>query len=721
MLNLIESVKKIFQRKGARFSLMELANILSLREDELEVLKLALNELELRGEIYLNDSQEYIPFPKDQNLAIGQLRFDKKRNPFVLIGHSMVFIPENHLNGAIKGDTVLIKRNNFVNIGETKTIVTKILNRQNHFIIFECYKTQGKKRVRPYNSPFTCHISLSKKDWDSIAIGDRFAVQVDTVNHNGIFHGDIIFKIGEKNDPFLPLKTIAASHGIRIDFPEEVNLEAGNIPSSISEEELQQELKKGRIDLRNKLIFTIDGEHSKDLDDAVSLEINSSGNYVLGVHIADVAYYVKKDSAIQKEAALRGTSYYFSTLVIPMLHPKLSNGICSLNPRTDRFTRTTEIELSPSGEILNFKQYKSIIHSKKKMSYESINQIFESSISLSDYTEFIPTLEKMFQLSNILEKKKEQRGYISFGTEDFFIITDEYGKPKEICPRKRGMAEKLIENFMLLANEITAIYQQNMQFLNQELPFIYRVHGYPNEKRIAEIITYLKNSGFTIEEKDYHEPKEFQILLKSLATLPAFPAISEVLIRGLSKAKYSVNNIGHYGLALGYYTHSTSPIRRYSDLQTQYNMDQYTEQDLSRIDMETQAERMIQICKHNTKVEKIADVTDRDITGYQFVQFMEKKIGQTFTGMITYISKHHIIVRTTDYVTGTVETKELLDAGYKLIDQGTTLIDPKTKKHLRIGDLIEVVLTKTSLEDRKILFSIPNLSAKVYTKKSLSS
>jgi len=719
MLNLIESVRKLFKTKGARFSLKELAEVLTLRGDELEVLKLALNELELCGEIYLNDSQEYIPFPKDQNLAIGQLRFDKRRNPFVLIGHSMVFIPENHLNGAIKGDTVLIRRNNFVGMGETKTVVTKILNRQHHFIIFECYKNQGKKRVRPYNSPFKCHISLSKKDWDSISVGDRFGVQVDKVNHNGIFHGDISFKIGSKNDPFLPLKTIAASHGIRIDFPEEVNLEAEEIPTTIREEKIEEEIRNGRVDLRKKIIFTIDGEHSKDLDDAVSLEINDKGNYVLGVHIADVAYYVKEGTAIQKEAALRGTSYYFSTLVIPMLPPTLSNGICSLNPNQDRFTRTTEIEINPMGEILNFKQYKSIIHSKKKMTYESINQIFEEGISLEEYQTFIPTLRNMFQLSSILEKKKEQRGYINFGTEDFFITTDENGKPKEILPRKRGMAEKLIENFMLLANEITAIYQQNMQFLNQELPFIYRVHGYPDEKRIAEIITYLKNSGFYIEEKDYHDPKEFQLLLKSLATLPAFPAISDVLIRGLSKAKYSVNNIGHYGLALGYYTHSTSPIRRYSDLQTQYNMDKYTEQDLSRIDMEEQADKIIQICKHTTKVEKIADVTDRDITGYQFVQYMENKIGQTFTGMITYISKHHIIVRTTNYVIGTIETNELLDRGYKLIDQGTTLFDPKTKKHLRIGDLIEVVLKQTSLEDRKILFSIPNSKEKVYKKNSL--
>jgi len=627
-----------------------------------------------------------------------------------------IFIAAKNVNGALNEDVVeveIVKDSEKNKSKEGK--IAKIVRRGKDTLVGTFQKSKSFGFVVPDDKRFGSDIFISKKNFGKARDKHKVVVRITKYPEKGRkAEGEVIEVIGNINQAGVDMMSIIKEYKLPARFPEDVVAEAKKFGDTIDLKDM-----KNRRDLRDRTIFTIDGEHSKDLDDAVSLEINDKGNYVLGVHIADVAYYVKEGTAIQKEAALRGTSYYFSTLVIPMLPPTLSNGICSLNPNQDRFTRTTEIEINPMGEILNFKQYKSIIHSKKKMTYESINQIFEEGISLEEYQTFIPTLRNMFQLSSILEKKKEQRGYINFGTEDFFITTDENGKPKEILPRKRGMAEKLIENFMLLANEITAIYQQNMQFLNQELPFIYRVHGYPDEKRIAEIITYLKNSGFYIEEKDYHDPKEFQLLLKSLATLPAFPAISDVLIRGLSKAKYSVNNIGHYGLALGYYTHSTSPIRRYSDLQTQYNMDKYTEQDLSRIDMEEQADKIIQICKHTTKVEKIADVTDRDITGYQFVQYMENKIGQTFTGMITYISKHHIIVRTTNYVIGTIETNELLDRGYKLIDQGTTLFDPKTKKHLRIGDLIEVVLKQTSLEDRKILFSIPNSKEKVYKKNSL--
>lgn len=710
LLELTKVVRKLFKQKGYRATFEELAYDLNLSVKECDTLKLILEKLELGGEIYLTDSQEYISFPRNTNLSIGEVRFNRQQKPFILVGQNVVSILENHLNGAIKGDMVLIKRSNFSELGENLAVVEKILDRKNHFMIFECYKDGKKKKVRPYNSPFKCPISISGKDWSTLNIGERFAVHIDTINHNGIFHGDILFKIGKKEDPLLTLKTIAASHGIRIGFPKEVEEEAKQLPTTISTKEIQAELQKGRIDLRDKIIFTIDGKDSKDLDDAVSLEINEKGNYVLGVHIADVPYYVKEGSAIQKEAEIRGTSYYFSDLVIPMLPSELSNGICSLNPNVDRFTRTREIEISPIGEIISFQLYKSIIHSRKKMAYEDINKIFDGQGTPADYMEFLVVLRQMQQLSAQLDRRKEQRGYINFGVSDFFIKTDETGKPKDIIPRTRGSAESLIENFMLLSNEMTAIYQQNMH----NLPFIYRVHGFPDEKRIAEVLTYLENSGYKIERKDYHDPKNFQQLLKSLAASPAFPVLSEMLIRGLSKAKYSVHNTGHYGLALGFYTHCTSPIRRYSDLQTQYNIDKYKEQSLDELDVDSQTEKMVKICKHTTQVEKIADTTDRDITGYQCVQYMESKVGKEFTGIVAYVNRNHLLIRTSDGITGTLDTDELLNLGYRLVDQGTTLVSPNEEEHIRIGSFLQVVLKETCLETRKIIFTLSK--KKVYIK-----
>ncbi len=711
MSELTNAIRELFKVKGFKTTFEELAYDLNLSIEECQMLRLILEKLELNGEIYLTDSQEYIPFPKHSSLSIGEVRLNKQKKPFILVGQSVVSISENHLNGAIRGDIVLIKRNNFVEIGKNLAFVEKILDRKNHFIIFECYKDKSKKRIRPYNSPFKYPVSLNRKDWSTLRIGERFAVHVDTINHNGIFHGDVVFKIGKKDDPLLALKTIAASHGIRIGFPKDVEEEAKSIPTMVSEEEITAETNNGRVDLRNKIIFTIDGKSTKDIDDAASLEINEQGNYVLGVHIADVAYYVKEGTAIQKEASIRATSYYFGSLVIPMLPPELSNGICSLNPDVDRFTRTTEIEISPTGEIIGYKQYKSIIHSRKKMVYEEINQILAGKRKPADYEEFMPILQNMLTLSNQLDKVKEQRGYINFGKDDFFITTNEQGKPKDIVLIQRGASEKIIENFALLANEITAEEQSKFQVEGNQLPCIYRVHGKPDKQRINEIMNYLIHSGFPIEKKDYQDPKDFQQLLKSLSDLPAFPAIAENLIHGLSKAKYSVTNSGHYGLALFNYTHSTSPIRRYSDLQTQYNMDEYEKEEAS-IDMTSLSEKMIKICRHNTKVEKIAEATEKEITGYQFAQYMENKVGEDFTGMIIYISKHHIVVRTPDFIVGSIPTEELLSLGYKLQAQGTTLVNPNNDETLRIGDFLNVTLSEANLETRKIKFTISKSKTK---------
>ncbi len=717
LLQLTNEIRKLFKQKGFRTTFEELAYDLNLSVEECDTLKLILEKLELSGEIYLTDSQEYIAFPRNTNLSIGEVRFNRQQKPFILVGQNVVSIPENHLNGAIKGDIVLIRRNNFSKLGENLAVVEKILDRKNHFIIFECYRDGSKKKIRPYNTPFKCPVSINGRDWSTLSIGERFAVHIDTINHNGIFHGDIIFKIGKKTDPLLTLKTIAASHGIRIGFPKEVVEEAKQIPTMVSKEEIDTEIKNGRVDLRDKMIFTIDSKSTKDIDDAASIEINEQGNYVLGVHIADVAYYVKEGTAIQKEAAIRGTSYYFGSLVVHMLPHELSKGICSLNPNVDRLTRTTEVEISPAGEIIGYKFYKSIIHSRKKMVYEEINQIFAGRRKTSDYREFMPALEMMLELSNRLDKIKEQRGYINFGKEDFFITTDEQGKPKDIILIQRGAFEKVIENFALLTNELTAKEQGKLQIQGSQLPCIYRVHGCPDKQRIEEVTNYLIRSGFAVEKKDYHNPKDFQQLLKSLSDLPAFPAIADNLIRGLSKAKYSIENSGHYGLALFNYTHSTSPIRRYSDLQTQYNMDEYQKNGSSNINVEALNEKMVKICKHTTKVEKIAEATEKEITGYQFAQYMENKVGEDFIGMITYISKHHVVVRTADFITGTISTEEILQLGYEL-KQNATLVEKSSNQTLRLGDFLHVTLAEANLETRKIRFTIPKQKEKIYVKVS---
>ncbi len=712
-----EKIIHLLEKKGSKLTIQQFTSLLNLQKEEIALLKEVLENLELKGLIYLTDSEEYILFPKEENLVIGELRYDCKQRPFALVGHNMVFIPDNQLNGALKGDIVLVKRNQFTKMGENISTVKKILKRQNNTVVFECRKKGGKKVFVPYNSPFTFKVSLSKKDRNRLQDGDRFFLEIDKVNHNGNFHGDVICFVGHKDDPNLDIKTIAASHGIRIEFPEEVMEEAEDIPTSISEKEIQAELKSGRVDLREKMIFTIDGKKSKDLDDAISLEINERGNFLLGVHIADVSYYVKEGSKIQQEAFLRGHSYYFLNLVFPMIPPKLSNGICSLNPKVDRFTKTCEIEITQSGEIVGYRIFNSIIRSRKKMSYEDVNEIFDQKSFLKDYEEFLPTLHLMYQLSYILDRKKYQRGYISFGDKDFIIHTDEQGLPTHITPLIRGSSEKLIENFMLLANEMTASYSKDLHLEEEELPYIYRIHGLPDKGRIKEAITYLTQSGYSLDKRNYENPKEFQKLVESMSQLDAYPAISDLLIRGLSKAKYSIHNLGHFGLALDYYTHFTSPIRRYSDLQTHYNLNNYVSQERRLLDPKIEREKMLAVCKQTTKVEKIAESTDQEITGYKLAQFMDNKVGQIFESMITHISKNHVVVRTSDFVTGNILTKDFIQMGFELTNNDTTLIHPVTKKMLRIGDTLTVQLQEVNLETRKIWFMLPEGKPKVYVKK----
>lgn len=714
---LVSKIKELLLRQQKKMSLEQLANALSLQSnEEIFFLRNVLQELETSGLIYLNDSEEYISFPDDENLLIGKVRYDCQKRPFVLYGNRMIFIPDSHLNGALKGDIVLVKRNGYQLSGENKATIEKILKRYDSTLIFECRIKNGKKKIVPYNIPFSFHVSLSRKDWYKLKNGDRFCLNIDTTNHHGNFHGEIAFLIGHKKDPNLDIKTIAASHGIRIEFPDEVLKEAEEIPDFVSEEEVQKRIQEGGIDLREKLIFTIDDKSTQDMDDAISLEINEKGNYILGVHIADISYYVKEGSAIQKEAFKRGTSYYFPGLVIPMLPKKISYGIGSLRPNVDRLARSTEIEISKEGEILSYRVFKSVIRSKKKMSYEDLNRIFDQQQMVDGYHLFMPTLENMYAISRILDQKKKERGYINFGDKEIYIATDSNGTPTSIHLRKKGSSQGLIENFMLIDNQVMGIYPESTDNIGNNPAHIYRIHDLPNKDRINDILSYLIRSGYSIEKKDYSDPKEFQKLLASITHLQEYPAISDMLIRGMSKAKYSIHNIGHYGLALPYYTHFTSPGRRYSDLQTHYNQDKY-ENKIQGLLPSEEKQRLIEVCKHTTEVEKIADTVDREVTNYKLAQYMEDKIGESFIAMIIYISKHHVVIRTTEYITGTIPTAELLKLGYQLGNEGTTIIDPDSHQKLRIGDLIPVVLEEANTESKKIRFSLSRKEReKVYAK-----
>ncbi len=715
-MELTKKIKNLIQSSPTPLTLTDIMQSLDIPVDETQNVQEILIHLEISGEIYLNDFQEYTAFPANLGLTVGEFRYDNRNRPFVLSGQAMLYIPGDQLKGALRGDIVVVKRNSFSQMGEQKSTIEKIIKRQNNLFVFECVQKEGTKAIRPYLQPFPFQVTLEPSDFNPLQIGDRFLLAIGTQSTQQAFPGKMVCLIGHQNDPYLDIKTIAACHGIKTEFSQEVLEEAEQIPDQISEEEIISEKENARVDLRDKMIFTIDGKHAKDLDDAISLEKNEKGNYVLGVHIADVSYYVKEGSAIQKEALLRGHSYYFLNIVIPMLPKKLSNGICSLNPNVDRFTKSCFIEIDTQGNILSYHIQNSIIRSRKKMSYEEVNQIFDAHQMVEGYEEFIPYLQEMYQLSSILDKQKHQRGYICFQVDEIQIDTNQFGFPTHLSTRKKGSSEKLIENFMLLANEVIGDYPEKLNLQQEHLPYIYRIHDHPNKERLKDVLSYLQQMGYQLEDTDYNQSKNFQQLIEKLSNLDAYPALSDMLIKGLSKAKYSIHNIGHFGLALPHYTHFTSPIRRYSDLQTHYNMNHYSSPTRLLLNSEEEQEKMMQICKHISDVEKIANATEDEIMNYKLAQFMEDKLGQNFTCMINHIGKNHVLIRTVEGVTGTIDLEDFIQMGYVL--QNNVLINVQEKTSLRLGDIISVYLIEANLDTKKIRFSMMNTPQKIYQKTS---
>jgi len=721
MVELKNKILEALKKCNSKMSFDAIKNYLSFDESEYDLLRCILDELELESKVYVNDCEEYIIFPKDNQMVVGEIRLDYKQRPFILSGERLLFIPDNCLHGAITGDIVLIKRTKFTKMEHDPLVVKKIIKRQKGELIFECKSKDNKLVLVPFNHPFKVPLKLSRSDEERLVEGSRMLVGVSQNCKNGIYDAEIISVVGHKNDPHLDIKTIASSYGIRVEFPPDVLKELEDIPTYVSENEVEMRVATGGRDLRNKTIFTIDGKRTKDIDDAISLEINDKGNYVLGVHIADVSYYVKEGSALQKEALRRGTSVYLVNSVIPMFPHKISSGICSLLPNVDRMAMSCEMEFDKSGKLINYEIFDSVINSKKKMVYEEINDIFDKGGSLGSYEPFYSPLNNMFELSDILSKKKDSRGYLNFGDNETRVIVDQNGVPSSVRLVERGISEKLIENFMIASNEIIGSYPADTFIKYVGLPYVYRTHGRPNVDALKRVIEYLQNSGYRIKNVNTQNSYAIQEIMKSLSELEEFPILSEILIRGLARASYSTHNLGHFGLGLENYTHFTSPIRRYPDLQTHYNIRNYSEENLMNLDIDNENKKMREVCELTSRSERVSDEAERAVNQYKMAELMEGKIGQIFDGRITYISRNGMSVRTTEHVTGSLSIQDLNDLGYSL-DRETCskLINEINGDVLRLGDSVNITVKAANKETRRIYFDL-NVSIqkkpKIYTKK----
>lgn len=672
---------------------------------EKEILITYLKGLE-QNNLIIFENNEYKLMPN--NYIAGIIQSTKKGNHYLnLENGERIYIKAEDLNGALNFDSVIVEicEDN----SKKKTgIVKKIIHRKNPNIVCEVKNIKGIKNLTAFNIPINTKFTFDKNLLDKLVDGDRIVVKLSTEKINDCFKADFVSYLCHKDDPDKDIKTIAISKDFVLEFSEEALEEVKKIPTVVSESEI-----KDRFDLRNKIIFTMDGSHTKDMDDAISLDILPNGNFELGVHIAHVSNYVKYDMAIFKEAFERGTSAYLLDYVIPMIHHLLSNGICSLNEGEDRLTRSCIIEIDKYGKIVDYKIFKSAIHSNKKMTYEDVNQILENNIIPDGYEEYVEVLKKMEELSDILSNKREKKGSLNFLSDEIKVSIDNQGKAIDFNLVNHGRAEKLIENFMIIANEVIAshIYWQN-------LPFIYRIHECPTENILNNTIDFISDLGYRINTiKDCNNPKVLQSILKNLEDHEDFPILSNLLLRSMKRAVYSTNNIGHFGLASDIYTHFTSPIRRFPDLMVHTLLDEYEnmyENNCQNYDRLNELEMFLkEACNHSSYKERQADLAEEEANKFKMMEYMKQYVGQSFEATILMIDNYHVSLKTDNLITGKATIEDIKNDSFIFDVDKCKLIGKHTRQQYKIGNKVSVTVKAVCPEEKEIYFYInENLSIK---------
>ena len=662
-----------------------------------ELLK-TLADMEKKLKVYHTKRDKYILFD-NSHLRVGRLIGNRKGFGFVEVtGEEDIYIHASNMNGAIHGDTVVVE---YIREGlHPEGRIVKIVERTLKQMVGELYYKKGKAYVKLDDDKVCINILVDKKFTLGAVEGHKVLVRITKhINHNN-YQGQVIKILGHKNDPGVDIMSIAMKYNIDDEFPKEVMKETAEINTEVTLEEIE-----GRKDLRDEIIFTIDGSDTKDIDDALSLKILDNGNYLLGIHIADVSYYVLENSHIDNEAYNRGTSVYLADRVIPMLPHKLSNGICSLNPNVDRLAVSCMMEINEAGEVVNFDIFESVIRSKKQMTYNAVNQILEQNIIPEGYEDYVEILKQMKNLSKILRKYKEKRGFIDFDIDESKIIVDEKGEAIDVVLRNRGTGEKLIEDFMIAANETVASVIYYM-----ELPFIYRVHGKPNEEKIKNFLDFIRVLGYHVDVKKKDlTPKGVQKILYSLSDKKEFPIFSKLMLRSMQKAIYDKNNIGHFGIASPCYTHFTSPIRRYPDLIVHRLLRTYLfKKQINKETINYWERKLPFIAEQSSSREQDAIECEREVTDMKKAEYMMKHIGEKFTGTISSIMSFGMFIELPNLVEGLVRIEDLTD-DYYIFDESTfSLKGVQNKKVYRLGDEVKVIVKNASKEAKTVDFIIDN-------------
>ena len=693
-----DKIMEILGKENTAYTVDELMDLLGLSSvDDLKALLKDLNELEDNLKIYRTKHDKYMMFT-NSNLRVGTMIANKRGFGFVDIeGDEDVFIAPVNINGAIHGDKVIVEITSKKGI-ELEGRIVKIMKREFKPMVGEIIMVKDQRFVKLDDDKVKLTIEIDADKSMNAMPGHKVLVKVLNKLKDNNYKGQVLRILGHKNDPGVDILSIVAKYEMPDTFSDDVLEELNHIPDSVSPKEME-----GRRDLRDEMIFTIDGDDTKDIDDAISLKKLKDGKYELGVHIADVSYYVKPGMHLDNEAYERGTSVYLADRVIPMLPHKLSNGICSLNPGVDRLAISCVMIVNNKGKVEDYEIFESVIRSRIQMTYKKVNSVLNDKGIPEGYEEYADKLKDMWELATIIRKAKDERGYIDFQIDESKIIVDETGKAIDIKLRDRDKGENMIEDFMVIANETVASH-----IFYMDLPFIYRVHGVPSEEKIENFLKFIHILGYTVEGKVKNiTPKAMQKILDGLKDKKEYSILSSLLLRSMQKAVYDPVNIGHFGLASQCYTHFTSPIRRYPDTTVHRLLRTYLfKHDLSRDTIDYYKDHLPVLGEHTSYRERCAIECEREVDDMKKAEYMEDHIGEVFEGMVSTVTSFGMFVELPNLIEGLVKLDSFTNEHYFFDENLFAIRSENDKRGYRLGDVIKVKVVGASKELRTIDFEV---------------
>jgi ribonuclease R len=677
----------------------EMAVVLSVPKSQRSELQEVLDALVMDGRIEVTSKGKYIK--SEGKYLTGTFTAHARGFGFVSIEgeEEDIFIPESQVHGAFHMDTVQVAITSENTGRRREGTITKIISRGTTRIVCTYEKSKTFGFAVPDNPKFGSDIFIPQERSKGAVSGHKVVVEITDYGKEGRKpEGKVVEIIGHINDPGTDIMSIVKAYDLPVEFSEKIMHQVENVSNEVSTADMA-----GRMDFREWQTVTIDGEDAKDLDDAITLT-KEGDNYQLGVHIADVSNYVQEHSALDVEALSRGTSVYLVDRVIPMLPHKLSNGICSLNAGENRLTLSCVMTIDPKGNVIDHTIAESVIKVDRRMSYTSVKKILEDhdENEIREYENLVPMFELMRELAAILRKKRMKRGSIDFDFPETKIVLDEKGKPIEIKPYERNVATKIIEDFMLIANETVA-----QDYFWQELPFVYRTHDNPDTEKIKKLSTFINNFGYSIHiGQDEVHPKELQKLLQKIDGTPEEALISRLTLRSMKQAKYTTMSTGHFGLATPYYCHFTSPIRRYPDLQIHRIIKDNLRGRMNAKKIEHYDKILPEVAKHSSEMERRADEAERETDKLKKVEYMSERIGEVFEGVISGVTEWGFYVELPNTVEGLVHVTTLVDDYFHYNESTYELVGEVTNIRYKLGQRVHVMVTGTDRILRTIDFRV---------------